>query len=623
MATYDPTAGSTDAERIKIYVGGSEVSSATTLALIAPPAIQKDLYIGARYAGNGFFRGYIQDFRMYMDKVLTQAEVTNLNNNEITIDDISKGRIFVVQYALVWQSMAIKTHKFNVVGVILPVSKTKTHKYDLLNPLAPVLKTHRYKNVIEKTHKFNTGGPFAGFKTHKFNTIKAIGVTTKTHKYHKYIAVGTTTKTHKFHIVNAIETTFKTHKFDTIVVLTALTQVVRFQKDATGVNGATQDVSLSFTPKAILVFSDGGSLDNTVAAHYQWIQGFSDGTTHASVVAGTRDAQATTLAGRTLRTDSVFVRLDEAAPSTTVKVRASCSFGTNKVTFTWNVNDGVATYITMWAFGGTAITNAKVNTVDVGRTTAGTQNYTGLGFTPTSGNAALFTLTGHQQTANIMASNASAGFGCAVSSSKRWSFTNFSISGTADSASSHFFNTTECLLNQSAETATNFHADFDSWISDGFRLDHTVGPAASNQKFSYMVINGGTWDCGTLTAPASATNNVDTTVAAGSNTIKGLYLGGTGGTVFSGLGAAPACVVQGVTDATTKSIMSSIDEDNQATTDSYRLNNNVNIIRTLTTNGANMDVATFDSFGTNTFRLDWSAIAASGHLYSWIIVADQ
>ena len=97
MMTYDPNAGATAADRIKIYVGGTNIASSASIVLIAPPTIEKDLYIGARYAHNGFFRGFIQDFRMYMGKVLTQTEVTNLNNNEITIDNITKGDVFVIQ----------------------------------------------------------------------------------------------------------------------------------------------------------------------------------------------------------------------------------------------------------------------------------------------------------------------------------------------------------------------------------------------------------------------------------------------------------------------------------------------------------------------------------------------
>ena len=50
-----------------------------------------------------------------------------------------------------------------------------------------------------------------------------------------------------------------------------------------------------------------------------------------------------------------------------------------------------ATYIHLIAYGGADITNAKVNTVDIGTTSTGTSDYTGLGFNPTADKAVLFT----------------------------------------------------------------------------------------------------------------------------------------------------------------------------------------------------------------------------------------
>jgi concanavalin A-like lectin/glucanase superfamily protein len=621
MVTYNPAAGATAADRIKIYVGGSEVSSSTSISLIAPPSIEKDLFIGARYAGNGFFRGFIQDFRIYMNKVLTQSEVTNLNNNEITIDDITKGRIFVVQYALVWQSMAVKTHKFNVVGVILPVSATKTHKFHALNPMPTTFKTHRYKNVITKTHKWHTAGPFSAIRTHKFNTIKAIATTTKTHKYHKAIGVATT-KTHKYHKVIRIEAALKTHKFSTVTA-NVLTQVVRFQKNSSGTNGVTQDVSLSFTPKAILVFSDGNTANNTISAHYQWIQGFADGTRNVCTAGASKDNSADSLAGGTIRNDSVFVRLSETSPTTVIQSRASCTFGTNKVTFTWVVNDTAATWITVWAIGGTGILNTKTDVIDIGTTSTGTKDYTGLGFTPVTGKSVLFTLSTGNSNQNTISSSAMLSSGVAISSIKRYVLANGIVNGLTQSQTLRGFQSDRCL--SSFDTTTNYviTADFDSWITDGFRLDHTVAPSVSTRKFAYLVINGGTWDLGELTPPTTPTNNIDYSVSVSSKSIRGLHIlckttGSTdvlSGDAFFGVGA---------TDGTNQSVISSNDEHFQLTTDSYRVNDGTNIIKQLSEDdGVLSQVANINSFGTNSFRLDWTTTwGFTSPRYMWVVVAD-
>ena len=66
---------------------------------------------------------------MYMDKVLNQTEITNINTNEMTIDSIAKNHLFVVQYALVAVLMRNRTHKFNMSGRI---KRTRFHKFTIV-----------------------------------------------------------------------------------------------------------------------------------------------------------------------------------------------------------------------------------------------------------------------------------------------------------------------------------------------------------------------------------------------------------------------------------------------------------------------------------------------------------
>ena len=130
--------------------------------------------------------------------------------------------------------------------------------------------------------------------------------------------------------------------------------------------------------------------DNSVAANYLQIHGFSDGTNNASTCITSLDGVGSGYTGYTYRNDSCYVRIVETAQ--TLGCRGSAAFFTNKVTFTWTVNDANANYITLIAYGGDGITNAKVNTVQVGTTGTGTVNYTGLGFNPSDGKSVIFTL---------------------------------------------------------------------------------------------------------------------------------------------------------------------------------------------------------------------------------------
>ena len=400
-------------------------------------------------------------------------------------------------------------------------------------------------------------------------------------------------------------------------------QVIRFTKDSSGTTNATQDVNLNFTPKAIRLFSDGGTTDATVSAEYQYIEGFSDGTNQACVSCGSVDAAGASVTGRIQHDNSVFVRLSQTVPNTTTASRATCVFATNKVTFTWAVNDAVATRITMWAIGGDDITSVKVSTVDTGRNTAGTQNYTGLGFNPADSTSVLFLITSGLSVSNTNSSGCHFNSGVGATASKRWVFATMSEHG-ADPSDTWRYQSNQQIVHAWTGTGTaEAIADFNGWVTDGFQLDWTDPPTNSTQKLSYIVINGGNWDAGMLSAPASS-NNVDTTVSVNSNTIRGLMLESLG------LGSASNDTITtfntrgaGVADYNgNMASVNTVDEDAQTTMDSYRYNSATTIMRVLTTNGADALVITFDSFpSTSAFRLDFN-ISTSTVQVGWVVVAD-
>lgn len=410
--------------------------------------------------------------------------------------------------------------------------------------------------------------------------------------------------------------------------MTLQTQVVRFQK-STGANGTTQDVNLNFTPKAIIVISYGGTLDaNNTTAQYQQCVGFSDGTNHACFCIGSDDGSAAADTGRIHSNADVFIRVSEDNPANTVICRGSVAFATNKVTFTWTLNDVSATRITVWAFGGDDITNVKVNTVDINETVNGaTEDYTGLGFTPSgNGNTALF-LMGINHTANSNSApttTALSSFGCATSTttSKQWCIAQCAENAADPSDTWRVSKTDGCYISLDTAGAAESNAQLSAWISDGFRLTWTDAPASTTVKMSYLVINGGDWDSGTLTTPTTATNDVDTAVSVNSHTIKGELFAGVGGTA-NGTITTYSIYSIGATDGTTQNVHSAIDEDAVPTMDSYRYTDATSVHYLQTDNGALTDRATFDSFGTNSFRLDYPTKSANAQLLHWVVVADQ
>ena len=137
-----------------------------------------------------------------------------------------------------------------------------------------------------------------------------------------------------------------------------------------------------------------------------------------------------------------------------------------------------------------------------------------------------------------------------------------------------------------------------------------------------MVIKGGNWDVGSLQSPTTPTNNVDYAVSVNSNTLRGLLID-TVATATLTTAQTISTASAGVTDGTNQACISVINEDAQATTDSYYLANTTNIVKPLTTNGATLEIATFNSFpDTASFRLDWGTASASQEYYGWVVVAD-
>ena len=546
VITYDPNAS----PRIKIYTAGTENSSSSTFNTAIPT--YTNLRIGARTSTTGFFRGYIHDFRLYMDKVLTQTEITNINTNELTIDNIEKGHVFMLQYSTVGLAMPkrSKTHKYNVGGKVI---STRRHKYNMGG-----------KAIVTKTHKFSLAG-----------------------------------------MENPVRT-----------------QVIRFQKTTTAANGTVQDVTLNFTPKAIIVWSDGSIVSDTYVDHFHSIYGFSDGTNHACVTAQSQDGQGTSATRRSHRTDSVFAQLNDNAD--TVKVRGSCSFGTNKVTFVWDVNNSEAIYIHMLAIGGNDITNTKVNTVQIGRSSTGTQNYTGLGFTPVTNESILFTISNQYPSVftNTTVPYGGAAFGAAVSTTKRLAFATAEADTYGTSGTWRRYENNRVIAEIDQIDGSSLHtADFNGWITDGFQLDWTTTPEGSDYMFSYLVIKGGLWDCGSTVSPASPQSQTVSSLNLNSKPIRALICTSDAGTLTGSI-YTWAAYSMGATDGTNSARASSTDQNGVDTTNSQRYNTISDIYGTVDSLGGTDNIATFTSFGTNQFTLNWTVANAARNL-GWVVLADK
>lgn len=86
---------------VVIYKNGvSQTVTTDTVTDTDYSSAKTNLYVGATSANDGFFDGWIADFRCYFGKVLTSAEVSNLNTNMLSTSSIPLGAVSITAQAI-------------------------------------------------------------------------------------------------------------------------------------------------------------------------------------------------------------------------------------------------------------------------------------------------------------------------------------------------------------------------------------------------------------------------------------------------------------------------------------------------------------------------------------------
>lgn len=598
VVTYNPNV--TADERIKIYTGGVEDSIPGTSELIIPS--YTNLRIGARDSGTGFFYGHLQDFRMYMGKVLTQTEVTNISDNDMTIDNIPKGHSFIIQYAMVSQAIRYRTHKYNMGGTAL---RTRKHKFNIVKKL-----------TVTKTHKFNMVTSVLRTRTHKFNTVQII-TRTRTHKFNMG-GVLRLTKTHKFNLLQKITRT-RTHKFN---VGGLQTQYQRFLKSTTAGSNITQEITYTSTPQVLIVWSDGNTEDNTFANQMATYYGFSDGTHHACVSGIAKDSLTTTDTFSGHKSDKVISLMDNTVNS--MVAEATVSFGANKATFNWTTNDNRAVYIhtlALWGLG-----NAEVKTFQVGTTSTGNKTYTmnNTTMTPTF----LHTISIPTDTGWFTTNAYSIQIGAATSATKQFSLSSVSEDGQSTSDCWTGYATDHCLISFDDDSgAQEYAAKLASFGSGNgqFTLNYTDPISVATRGFSVLVLDAPNVDVGLITQPTTTGTQVVNTDAI-VDSVMGMMIfsnAQTTGTTQSvaqfEIGGASG------TGATAQGVVTTGENDGVGTTETARINRTGKIIKTIDVNATAASSTTtseadLSSISTqDQFTLNWTTANATQRKHHYIV----
>jgi len=397
-------------------------------------------------------------------------------------------------------------------------------------------------------------------------------------------------------------------------------EVGQFTKDATNVDGATQNVSTGFDPKAIIVWGTLLQTSNGLGdGDVSYSHGFSDGINNVCNGSDGDDGAGTEASQLTIRNTSCIF-FGTVAGGTT-ESRATISFGTNQFTVTWVVNDSVATVINYIVIGGSSITAQAGSFL---KSTAGapvTQNVTinsDVQNISANGGIVFFASPDHD-TLNNMVGDMDIGLGVAVPSSDEGQYHISNDSGVGTSEVFQTYSESKCMVITDSDSGVlQAEADFTS-ITTTLNITWTTNDAQAS-PIIFLIIKGGRWQTGNETALTAGSTKDTTTLftPTGLITIAGRR-------TTEGTSQQTGSFVIGARANSTE-ICGGFSELDANTTMFYgRTLSNTKAIQILDQGAGapTVDGEADASFGTNKFTMDWTNLASSAWKFLWVVMADQ
>ena len=393
--------------------------------------------------------------------------------------------------------------------------------------------------------------------------------------------------------------------------MTLLTEKGTFTNRTT--TGA-QEINLAgaFQPKALIMWSSSQTTtDGTYADDALLCYGFSDGTNDACV-SYQMDESAES---ETYRFDNANVLfLQSASLATFNNVATVNSFDADGFTLGWTIGNATAFSIHYIAIGGTDITNVQVVNTTVGDTSTGNHSYNGSG-TSFQPDFALTLTAADGSTINTTSGGADLSLVClgaAKSTSEQFVvWGRDETVGTSDC--DMYINNAACLASCSNTTgAITFLADFVSFnnaAGGGITVNISDASPAAAKPIAFLLIKGGSWDCGTF-QQRSGTGTQDVTTTTGL-TSKGVFLAGIG-SATAGSVQANFYLGMGASDGTNEGCSYTGNTNGLGTFAAVRSNLTTKVYRQATPNAtaassttdAECDMSSMATAGQ--FTLDWT-----------------
>lgn len=288
------------------------------------------------------------------------------------------------------------------------------------------------------------------------------------------------------------------------------------------------------------------------------------------------------------------------------------AIGADGFTVNWTTNTNVAKRINYICIGGTDITNTdtgQFTTPTAG--TTGNQGYTGVGFQP---DFVMFWGVG-------LTTDSSSDYGLNFGLGFATASTQACISGmsrdavaTTDSARYQRGSNTNCyaLLSLTSSSTKVLEGSLTSMDSDGFTINWTtVGAGGASVKVGYLAMKGGSYQVGSITAPAAGTPPISQPTTGVGFLPSGLLMASVNATTASTITATNRISIGGGSAADVRSSWAG-DTDAQGTASILaRIHKSAKIISLITENAtpasstvnAEAAVTSLDADG---FTLSWT-----------------
>jgi len=397
-----------------------------------------------------------------------------------------------------------------------------------------------------------------------------------------------------------------------------------FDADSSGTGNATQDVTVGFDPKALIIW---GVWQKTTNADSSTDTSFSrgicdDADNNASISFQNENGIATTDSRRKYDTTNILEFF--AGGTATLVKTATCALGTAKFTLTWVTNDSQAVKIHWMAFGGADITGVEVGTFAKSTNTSVpvVQTITTASDTQsiTAGQGIVFLLDAFALNEGV-GNNIAHNFGMATKTDEEFFAGYTADDGNANSEPRQNTRTNK-IMEQTIVVNGNLisSAEFNGFNSSGFDLNWTTNDAQA-LIINYLIIKGGSWQIGDDTHKITTTGTKTTSTAFQP---KGLFINQTGKTSDGVAREDVSYNVGACTSTTTETAGGMTDEDLSDPINLGSMSNITKVARVLDASDQSVlsEAELNANFSASEFVLNYTTVDANAYIFGWMVCAD-